>query len=143
MDRVAMVARCPLEAGCQIFRPPSQIGVGNRTRVHCSTREHMFSHHPRSKFGVGIRYRVETKDAVRPKVRLFCTSNDAGPWRTSAKDDLAAIAAASGADLGSVVAPEMSYEEAKAIVRESELTLPGFDDTIRECGLSELEASQF
>ena len=75
--------------------------------------------------------------------RSFRASNDAGPWRTSAKDDLAAIAVASGADLGSVVAPEMSYEEAKAIVRESELTLPGFDDTIRECGLSELEASQF
>ena len=80
---------------------------------------------------------------MTPKVRSFCTSNDAGPWRTSAKDDLAAIAEAFGADLGRVVAPEMSYEEAKAMVRESGVTLPGFDDTIRECGLSELEASQF
>ena len=113
-----------------VSHPRSQIGVGSRTRVHCSTRER-------------ARSRIVRKDAVTPKVRSFCTSNDAGPWRTSAKDDLAAIAAASGADLGSVVAPEMSYEEAKAIVRESELTLPGFDDTIRECGLSELEASQF
>ena len=83
------------------------------------------------------------KDALKPKVRSFCTSNDEGPWRTSAKDDLAAIAEAFGADLGRVVAPEMSYEEAQAIVRKSGVMLPGFDDTIQECGLSELEASHF
>ena len=91
-----MVARCPLEAGCQMFRLPE------------------------ARLGWGI-----------------------APECIAAKDDSAATAAALGADLGRVAAPEMSYEEAKAIVRESEVTLPGFDDIIRECGLSELEASQF
>ena len=83
------------------------------------------------------------KDALKPKVPSFSTSNDAGPWRRSAKDDLEAIADTYGADLGSVVAPEMSYEEAQALVRESGVILPGFDDTIQKCGLSDLEASHF
>ena len=86
---------------------------------------------------------IVRKDALKPKVPSFSTSNDAGPWRRSAKDDLEAIADTYGADLGSVVAPEMSYEEAQALVRESGVILPGFDDTIQECGLSDLEASHF
>ena len=45
--------------------------------------------------------------------------------------------------LGSVAAPDLSYEEAQAMLRESLVTLPGFDENIRECGLSVLEASQF
>ena len=96
MDRVAMVARCPLEAGCQMFRIPE------------------------ARLGWGI-----------------------APECIAAKDDSAAIAAAFGADLGSVAAPDLSCEEAQAILRESLVTLPGFDENIRECGLSVLEASQF
>ena len=65
------------------------------------------------------------------------------PECIAAKDDSAAIAAAFGADLGRVAAPEMSYEDAQAIVRESGVILPGFDDTIQECSLSDLEASHF
>ena len=85
---------------------------------------------------------------VVSRIRVHCCARSvsrsaAGPWRTSAKDDLPAVAAAFGADLGSVVAPEMSYEEAQALVRESGVILPGFDDTIQECGLSDLEASHF
>ena len=103
----------------------------NRIRVHCSARS-------------VSRSRGQTKkDALTPNVRPFRASNDAGPWRTSAKDDLPAVAAAFGADLGSVVAPDISYEEDQAILRESLVTLPGFDENIRECGLSVLEASQF
>ena len=86
---------------------------------------------------------IVRKDALKPKAPSFSTSNDAGPWRRSAKDDLEAIADTYGADLGSVVAPEMSYEEAQALVRESGVILPGFDDTIQKCGLSDLEASHF
>ena len=108
-----------------------QTGVVNRIRVHSSAQS-------------VSRSRGQTKkDALTPNARPFHAGNDAGPWRTSAKDDLAAVAAAFGADLGSVVAPDISYEEAQAMLRESSVTLPGFDESIRECGLSVLEASQF
>ena len=65
------------------------------------------------------------------------------PWRTSAKEDLHAVAAEYGSDLAHVFAPELSEEEARNILQGTGVVSLNANNFLRWSNLDEMKSVEF